>query len=112
MTAGNRLATADRHRVKHTRRLFGIIHERREKRRLVARLDTANDVQVQFHKVFLIIENPPTNPQIKPCDILDGPISDQIGIQFGANTGNQTAQFRAEVFRRSCVNLVATAGAR
>ena len=70
--------------MEHAGGLFGIVHKRGEERGFVARRYTAQDVQVQFHEVFLVVETPPTNPQIEPRDILDRAFGDQIGIKLGA----------------------------
>ena len=106
MDCGDGLATADRHRVKHTGRLFGIFDKGREKRRLVSRLNPAKNVQVQFHKVFLIVENAATNPQIVPCDFLDRALGHQIGVQLGAHARNQAAKFGAVVLGQKGLNLI------
>ena len=56
---------------KHAGGLFGILHQRREEGRLVARLHAAQDVQVQLHEVFLIVEDPTANAEIEARDFLD-----------------------------------------
>ena len=110
-TAGDRLAAADRHGVEDAGRLLGIFHQRGEERRLVARLHAAQDVQVQLHEVFLIVEDPAADAEVEPGDILDRAFGDEIGVELGAHLGDQAAQLGPVILadRRSS-SVVAAAG--
>ena len=107
-----RLAAADRHRVKDTRGLFGIFDKCGEERRFVSRLHSAQNVQVQLHKVFLVVKDPTADPQIQSGNILDRPFGHQIGVELGADLGDHPAQFGAIVFGLELVDLLLPAGAR
>ena len=111
VAARDRLAAADRHRMEHAGRLLGIVHQRGEERRLVACLDTAEDVQVQLHEVFLVVEDPAADPEIEPGDGLHRAFGDQVGIELGAQLGDQAAEFGAVILRVQRVDLVLPLGA-
>ena len=106
MRPRDRLAAADRHRVENARGLFGIFDKRREERRFVPRLHPAQNIQVQLHKVFLVVKDPTANPQIQTRDILYRPFGHQIGVQLGANLGDHAAKLGAVVLGLELVDLL------
>ena len=110
MAARNRFAAADRHGMKHARRLFGIIDKSSEKRRLVARGHTPQNIQVQLHEIFLVVKHPSTYPQIQPGNVFDRSFCHQVGIQLGAHTCDQTAQLGAIILWQHGVYLFGIAG--
>ncbi len=107
----DRFAATDRHGMEHAGGLFGIVHQCGEEGRLVACLDTAQDVEVQFHEVFLIVEDTAADAQIQPGNVFDRTVRDKIGVKFGAHAGNQAAEFRAINVRLHCVDGIAATGA-
>ena len=66
---------------------------------------------MQLHEVFLIVEDPPTNPQIEPGDILDRAFGDQIGIKLGPDLGDHAAELWAIALGLKCVDLILPARA-
>ncbi len=103
MGLGNGFPTADRHGMKHTGRLLGIFLQGGKERRLIARVDPAQDVQMQLHIVFLIIEDPAAILTDPPCNILHGLIRDHIDIQFRTQLPDGIGQIDAKFFRRQII---------
>ena len=90
--ARDRLAAADRHGVEDARGLARIFLQGGEEGGAVAGLNTAEDVQVQLHEVFLVVEDPAAEPEILAGDLLDRAVGDQVGIELRADLGDQPAQ--------------------
>ncbi len=65
---------------------------------------------MQLHEVFLIVEDAPANPQIKPGDVLDRAFGDQIGVKLGADPVDQAAQLGAVILGQHLVDIVRPAG--
>ena len=106
--ARDRLAAADRHGVEDAGRLLGILLERGEKRRLLARGDPTKDVQVQFQKILLVVEHPAAAAEVAPGDVLDRAVGDQIGVQLRADPGDQAAELGAVFARGQRVEILVT----
>ena len=44
--------------------------------------NTAQDVEMQFQEILLVIEHPAAEPQIEPGDVLDRAVGDQVGVEL------------------------------
>ncbi len=109
MRPRDRLATANWHGVEHASRLLGIVHKGGKERRVVAGLDTTDDVEMQLHEVFLVVEHTTANPEVMTSDILNRAIRDKVRVQLRAHAGDQTAQFWSVIFGQHRVEFVTAA---
>ena len=78
--------------MEDARRLFGIFLQGGEEWCLIARVDAAQNIQMQLHIVFLVIEDPAAIITDTPGNILHGLIRDHIDIQFRAQLSNSIGQ--------------------
>ena len=87
---------ADRHGVEDTGGLFAVFFQGTEKRGFIAGLDTAENIQVQFQVVFLVVKHASAGAGDPACDLLDGLVSHQKNIQLGPEFLDGFCQCRRE----------------
>ena len=100
MGLADRLAARDRHGVEHARRLLAEGLERREERRLIAGVDAAQDVEMQLHIVFLIVEDAPAGGADLAGDILDRLVGHQVDVELRAQLRQQMDERGAIIARQ------------
>lgn len=82
-------AAADRHSVKHASRLARIFLQRRKERCLKTRPNAPENVQVQFHIIFLIIEYAPTIIADLARDLFDELVCYQENVELRPNPSDR-----------------------
>src|SRR5206468_2155185 len=85
-------AARDRQGMEHARWLAGVLAQRVEERRLVARADAAQDAEMELEIVLLPIEDAAEGVVEVAGDDLDGDIGHQIEIDLRPELADQRAQ--------------------
>jgi hypothetical protein len=91
--------------VEHASRLLAVDLERREEGCLIARVDAAQDVEVQLHIVFLIVEDAPAGGADLAGDLLDRLVRHQVDVELRPQLANQLRQGHPVVVRRNLAKI-------